>query len=583
MTSPGDGHEGPPRLGVLAKYGPLAAIVVGILAIAVGSSLADPARSPSGRDPGRKGVQEVGTPLTYQQAEEQGRVADLDWSEACDPSTGRIEVPSVYAPPCLPAAPADNGGTTSPGVTGDTVTVALYVAPPNADFLNTFGALLDDPEQVRATREAYASMFEDLYETWGRSVDLVRFEATGAGDDNLAAQADAIDLAESIRPFAVLGGPDRSSAFAEELARRGIVCIACSGVVPDRFFQDYAPYIWGLQPTPEEFLVSLGDYITERVMGRPASFAGDEELRRRDRVFGVVHVEQSPPVFGEVNDRTERCGAERGYERALTETYLLDFGTMGERANTIVARMKAAGVSTIIFLGDPIMPIHLTRAASEQDYHPEWIVTGTALTDTTILGRMYDQDQWAHAFGISPLAARVAREQGDAWRLHEWYYGEQPEAPNTHALIYAPLQLLFLGIHMAGPDLRPESFARGLFAYPESGGGITTPHVSFGDHGYFTLDSGEGGECTGVEPRPDYLATDDVTEIWWDPEAVGPDEQGNVGEGMWRFANGGRRYLPGEMPSEDLDAFVVEGSITMVDEIPAEERPADYPSPAAGA
>jgi hypothetical protein len=56
-----------------------------------------------------------------------------------------------------------------------------------------------------------------------------------------------------------------------------------------------------------------------------------------------------------------------------------------------------------VFLGDPIMPIYLTKAATDQNYFPEWIITGTVLTDTTVFGRLYDQKQWAHAFGISSL------------------------------------------------------------------------------------------------------------------------------------------------------------------------------------
>jgi hypothetical protein len=565
----------------VAKYGPLALIVVAFGVIATIASLGSPQTSAGGTST-TGGEGDVTTPLTYQEALDRGEVEDVEWMASCDPSTGRIQVPSVYAPPCLPAPPEHNGGATAPGVTAEVITVAVYVPPPNADFLNSFAALLDDPEDVAATRDAYVELFEDRFETYGRSVEIVRFEATGAGDDNTAAQADAVTVAETIRPFAVLGGPDRSSAFAEELSRRGIVCIACSGVVPDRFYQDHAPYIWGLQPTAEQFLVSLGDFITRRMVGRPAEHAGDEELRRRERVFGVVHIEQSPPVFDQVSDRTRECGSARGYEPALTETFLLDFGTMAQRATTIVAKMKAEGVTSIIYLGDPIMPIHLTRAATEQDYHPEWIVAGTALTDTTVFGRMYDAEQWAHAFGVSSLGARTAREQGDPWRLHDWFHGSAPAATNTHALIYAPLQVLFLGIHMAGADLRPETFAAGLFDYPPSGGGVTAPQVSFGDHGYFHLDPGEGEDCASAGPRVDYLATDDVTEIWWDRTAEGPDEQGNTGTGMWRYANGGRRYLPGGMTDEELAAFREEGSLTVVERAPEGDQRPEYPPPTGG-
>ena len=130
-----------------------------------------------------------------------------------------------------------------------------------------------------------------------------------------------------------------------------------------------------------------------------------------------------------------------------------------------------------VFLGDPIMPIYLTKAATDQDYFPEWIITGTVLTDTTVFGRQYDQEQWAHAFGVSSLGARVPQDQGEAWRLHRWFYDEDPVAKKLVAVINEPLRILMLGIHMAGPDLTPETFRDGLFAYPPSGHLPTSPYL----------------------------------------------------------------------------------------------------------
>ena len=82
--------------------------------------------------------------------------------------------------------------------------------------------------------------------------------------------------------------------------------------------------------------------------------------------------------------------------------------------------------------------------------------------------------------------------------------------------------------------------------------------------------------------RTDYLAVDDMAEIWWDAKAKGPDEVGIEGTGMWRFANGGKRYLPGEMPETPTDAFRKEGSVTFFPDYPAGEKPPEYPSPRGG-
>src|SRR5690606_18837389 len=157
---------------------------------------------------------------------------------------------------------------------------------------------------------------------------------------------------------------------------------------------------WGNLPTPEQFLRNFGDFTVRRMLGRKAEFAGPE-LRDQERVFGTINFEQDPPVFSTVSDEIAARGQLRSYEAAVRETYILDVARLPERAATIIARMKAAGVTTISFLGDPIMPRYLTEAATREDYYPEWIVAGTVLTDTTALGRTYDPAQWQHAFGVS--------------------------------------------------------------------------------------------------------------------------------------------------------------------------------------
>ena len=55
-------------------------------------------------------------------------------------------------------------------------------------------------------------------------------------------------------------------------------------------------------------------------------------------------------------------------------------------------------------------------AATEQEYFPEWIFTGTALTDTNILARGWDPS--ADDAGVRHLAARGAVGPGPAGRDH---------------------------------------------------------------------------------------------------------------------------------------------------------------------
>ena len=67
-------------------------------------------------------------------------------------------------------------------------------------------------------------------------------------------------------------------------------------------------------------------------------------------------------------------------------------------------------------------------------------------------------------------------------------------------LIYYQLLMLALGIQMAGPDLTPETFETGLFAYP---GGT-------GQAGAWDFSPGH------------YTPVTDIREIWWDPDKISP-------------------------------------------------------------
>ena len=129
LMQPAD-DGGSARSNQLRRYGPVAIIVVllvviaGIVVVAGGEDDDDTAgesgtsggsewTSVQGREPGAP--EPTGEmPVTYAEAEEDGTLDDHTWSDTCDTDRGTITVPSVYAPPCVPAFEGDNGGATSP-------------------------------------------------------------------------------------------------------------------------------------------------------------------------------------------------------------------------------------------------------------------------------------------------------------------------------------------------------------------------------------------------------------------------------------------------------------------------------------
>ncbi|HEV7862914.1 MAG TPA: hypothetical protein VGR20_09445, partial [Acidimicrobiia bacterium] len=425
---------------------------------------------------------------------------------------------------------------------------------------------------IAATYRSYTDYFEHHYQSWGRRVQLVFVTPSGADDDAARARADAVRVATEIGAFASWGGPGRTSAYADELAARRVLCI-CAAPEPDAWYQARSPYVISPEPTVTERIVHQTEYVAKRLAGRPARFAGDVMLAAQRRTFGLVY-EDSP---GQVGLRGAEA-LERELRRAGVElTDSVGFTGAGtapaagsEQARKVVSRLRLAGVTSVLYVGDGLFPVFMTQEATRQGYNPEWVLLGAGDAggrtgaDTTFSGRTYDQTQWAHAFGLSFSAARLAPGQDESARLHSWHTGQPPPARASHALVYRTPWVFFTGMHLGGPVVTPTAIRDGLFRLPPAGRGmVTSPSVSFGRHGLW--------------PGDDFGAGDDVTELWWDATTPGPDEAGGQGVGMYRYVGGGRRFVPGQQPAVDAGAFDRTGSVTVYDEPPPSDRAPSYP------
>jgi hypothetical protein len=505
-------------------------------------------------------------PLTFDQAKAQGKT--VDWGPNCDTTTGKVAVPSGYAPPCVaPWKGGDNGGATAPGVTADTITIALYQAQPDllqqAFFENTGSD--ESLAKERDTVQEYIDYFSAHYELYGRTIKLVTIKASGAPDDSVAAKADAIKVATDLHAFASFGGPGQTTAYAEELAARGVLCVGdCVIAEPQSFHERHAPYVWPTTASPEQASEHWAAFVGKQLAGGKAAHAGDA-LRSKRRVFGVVHYDDDAGTFAKSVKHFEQLLAGYGVKVAATVPYSLDLTTAQQDARTIIAKLKSAGVTSVILAGDPVFPTFLTKEATAQNWFPEWVVLGYAFTDTAVFGRQYDQQQWAHAFGVSLLPARTTDVIDELGNLITWQTGHPPAAKTFRELVQAPL-VFFTGVHLAGPKLTATTFAAGLDRFPPAA--TTTPtrlHLSWGKHGIW-----KGIDLTGG---------DDATVIWWDPAAKGPDEVGRDGTGLYRYADEGARYLPGQWPKTPIKLFDAKTSTAVLDTLPAADQPPSYPPP----
>jgi hypothetical protein len=394
------------------------------------------------------------------------------------------------------------------------------------------------------------------------------FTGTGAPSDAVAARADAIAIAE-MEPFAVVGGPGQATVvFSSELAARDIVCFGvCALAVPDEVLQDHYPHMWSTLSTPSQGAMLAAEAIGKLAGPGPAELAGDPELQERDRVYARVHYDNPDGDYAASSAVLEDGLAEHGIEIEVDIEFFLDLAVAQENARTIISQLKDAGVTTIIYTGDPLTPGYLTEEATAQDYYPEWLLGQNVLMDTSILARLTDGTQWQNGFGISGPASRADMELNGAFLIYEWWTGEA--SPNNTVNVSEPqIRGVFTGVHLAGPQLTPETFRDGLYRDPPAGGGPTNPQTSRGHHGFW--------------PDEDLGGVDDIALIWWDPEATGEDEVGNEGDGLYRYANGGQRYTLGNLPEslEEAGLFDDESSVTIFDELPPEDEVnLDYPHP----
>ncbi len=563
MTLSGPQHANRSALG---RYGPLAGIGAAVLAVVVLAVVAGRGSTTGEKSqPGTAIVDEALRPISFSEA--RARNLSVEFGPGCDPATGRIAIPSAFAAECF-ARRSGNGGATSKGVTADTIKVVLYQAPPDP-LIDSILAVInanDTRQQLLDTYRGFVDLYQRYYETYGRTVELIPFTGNGGAADVVTARADAIRIADEHAPFAVIGGPLLTSAFGEELAARGIIQIDLASARPVEFYSRHSPYIWNTLQAPDQTSLHVIEYLSKRLNGRPAEHAGDPALQTRTRRFGRFYF--APDEEARALARAfEEKAKEAGVEFVASVAYLDPLSLQASAAQEI-AKMKAAGVTTVLFTGDPLAPGPLTSEATAQQWFPEWIVTGSALVDSTTFARTYDQQQWAHAFGVSQLFARGLPEANFANSLWRWYYGCDPPARNGSLTVYPNPTVLFSGIMAAGPVLTPESFRDGLFRAEPIGGGLTVPRVSFGHHGAW--------------PEVDFTAIDDAVEIWYDPAASGPDERGVEGTGMYRYVDGGRRHLLGEWPDTAPKVFDPDGAVALYREIPAADQPPAYPRPGGG-
>jgi len=431
-----------------------------------------------------------------------------------------------YSLPCI-AFSGNNGGATSKGVTGTEIHVA-FRSLNEKGFQQTLAALAgaslqDGPDDINRTVQALAEYFNRHFQFYGRHIVMDIYngqgsnttELLGGGQDKAEADADTV---KSHGDFADLSAT--SEPYADALAKRGIMGFG-DPYLSQPWHDQHAPYIWSLATDGTLVANEAAEYTGKRLCGKPAKWAGGA-LKDKPRNIATFAPENS--WYQEAVQIARTTLQKYNCQPGQNVEYQLDLGTMSNQAQNLIPKMKAAGVTTILCGCDPIMPVFLTGEMNREQYYPEFIIVGTALTDTDIVGQLWNQNEAVHAFGVSSLQSPVPSTQTIAYEAYKTVRQDEPAF--TVDLIYYQMEQMAIGIQMAGPNLNPQTFQQGMFAYPPKVGPFGL--WEYGPH--------------------DYTAANDVREIYWDSTKT---SSYNNKPGAFVETFPGQRWKQGQVPAGD--------------------------------
>jgi hypothetical protein len=442
-----------------------------------------------------------------------------------------------YSPPCV-AFSGSNGGATSPGVSSNAITVSYRITSDSESFQQTLASLgganiTDTTADIERTINALATYFNTHFQFYGRKLNVQYFNGQGSitnellGTGQQQADADAVTVGQQIHAFAELNGT--SEPYDVALAAQHVLSFGAP-YLSASFMGQYAPYMWSIATEGNDVVSAVGDFYLKSLAGGNATWAGGS-LQGKPRKVAIIA--PSNPWYQTSAASAVQTAAAAGHPITDDIQYQLNLATLSSQASNIISELQNDGITTVICGCDPVFPVYLTSRAAEQGYTPEWVVAGVALTDSDIVGQLFDQSEWSHAFGVT-FAGPIEPKQDTFGYAAYKSVNPGTEPANSVDLIYEQMYQMAIGIQMAGPDLTPQTFENGMRAYPGSQAGASNAL-------YGTWDF----------PTGHYSPQVDSAFIYWDPNKTSPynDKQGAYVVSSSRYKTGQYPAAPPALPS----------------------------------
>jgi hypothetical protein len=218
---------------------------------------------------------------------------------------------------------------------------------------------------------------------------------------------------------------------------------------------------------------------------------------------------------------------------AMDAPYSSNTSTAATQSTANTSKEKANGITSLIWMSDPIAPAYGTTAQNAQNWQPEEVLSGGQLLDYDSLAQTYNGNSWRHAFGLSDLGAATPISRVDAGRL--WRAEGRSGTPSSSANLMTEYILSLVGgIQAAGPGLTPLHYEAGMLSIP----------------GYDAYSQTHDPSLTYQKYGPnDYTGISDVRLVYWSPRQASPY---NGKRGAYVPLNGGARYQLGQLPRGPL-------------------------------
>jgi hypothetical protein len=480
----------------------------------------------------------------------------------CTPS-GRQIGPTFYMPVCVPVwHGGNNGGATMTGVYADHINYLYDNAQANAevDAILEADGLAASQLQLCQALGAFNVEINKRWQFYGRklvpldgpgnnkgstqqsgcSTPYFQSQCSITPPDPPCFRAEADEIA-AMKPAIVIA-PALDPSFYNEMAKDHIIVFG-GQTEPDSYHQDDAPYYYDIFMNGTRDMQLTAEYYCNQLYGKPVQYAGSD-VEHPDgigsppqRKLAIVYPETNgDPTYTISADYFIKlvsggmCGSSSNGVKGFP--YASDITTAEQQSTTIVAGLKASGVTTVVFFGDPIAPVFLSTTMAAQDYHPEILMTGIGLVDYDVLAQLYNSSVWQHAFGISTLADNIPFSDSDA--VKAWQdAGNSGEPDTTENLNWSYFSAVATAFQLAGPDVTPESIQQGLFTALPLGGDPLHTLQEFG--------------------RPDdYTSLRDARIVYYCANVRSPI---NNAPGSYVAVNGGQRYQVGQIPTTPLAVF----------------------------